>query len=283
MNFRILLALPILMTLTARAPALQTPAALAICDACVTESHFSNHALLVPLPYQTVYVSNRTETLKFERRISRDESMFGSPRLEIEVIPVTINTAVRTALDDLIDLSQRDEATIPRDLLETPRNSVVGDLQNGRLDTAFLQDLATFMNSEGYGGRPSDFDVSGGISIGFISVNAAEKDNLRTKPLLIKVTYSDGSLVQIRIDADLARWLDVSIKDAAGNDIPVEVPTNVFSDVKIIDGRELIFDPSNPGFVENFLDALRTRPTFLVCETRILSDGHIVVSCRSTP
>lgn len=286
MTLRILLVFPIMMALATPAPAVETPAALAICDTCVTDSDFANQALFVPVPYQTIYVSNRSDTLKFDRRIFLDEFAFGGPRLEVEVIPVTISSLVRTALGDLIDLSQRDDVTVPRDLLETPRNSVVGDLQNARLDVSFLQNLRQYLNSEGYAGRPSDFEVGGGFSIGFISINATEKEKLRTKPLLVKVTYPDGSLVQLTIGPEIIEWLDVSLKDAAGNDIPVEDFQDIASpvDASLLDGRELTFDPSNPGFVENFLDALRTRPTGtgLVCESFAVGPSRIVVSCRVT-
>jgi len=282
--WRILLAS---MLVSGAADAVETPAALDICDGCSSDSHFADRALLVPPPYTTVYVTNRDQTRKFTRWFSQEDFVNGGTRLEVNVVPEAINSVEEGAINDLFDVAELPEITVPRDRIDVPRNSVIGDLQDGRLDTSFLRDLRSYLGDQNFAGDPDSVELGGSIQIGFLTVNLTPKDQVRTRPLLVRVTYPDGSLVELTIGPEIVEWLDASIKDAAGEDIPVEDPGDVFSpvDTDLIEDRELVFNPANPQFIENFLDALRARrnpPGTLECETELTAEG-IRLTCTSTP
>jgi len=280
--WRILLAS---MLVSVAAGAQETPAALEICGVCSSDRYFGERALLIPLPYPTVYVSNREEVRKYSRRFARDDIAGGGMRLEVEVFPESVSASEQAALAELFELSAQTRVTVPRDRIDVPRNSVIGDLQDGRLDTSFLRDLRSYLGDQNFAGDPDSVEFGGSIQIGFLTVNLTPKDQVRTRPLLVRVTYPDGSLVELTISPDIVEWLDVSIKDAAGEDVPVEDPFNVFSSVDpdFIEGRELVFNPANPQFVENFIDALRRiGPDTFDCETELTANG-IKLTCTRTP
>ncbi|MDT8410496.1 MAG: hypothetical protein RQ741_12935 [Wenzhouxiangellaceae bacterium] len=265
-----------------------------ICDSCITDSNFRQRALQVPGFYPLVYVTNRdaNETRRFRRVISA-EDRFDSRTILIEVFEELIPAVEKTVFSETVQGAKAAFVAVKRsDLAFAPsgRDSVIGDIQTGKLDVRVLNSLRTSLILRGHAGSGNQVSsgVTGTIRKVGINLNASSNNSIRTFPLQIQLTYANGSVVEVVLSTDFKTWSGLAITDDAGNSIPVEGIKSPAEDTPIrgaeLNNRELEFSSSNPGFVENFVDALRSRPPggALICNTEQIGPSRVRVTCTST-
>jgi len=288
MNFRILFGTVVLVGLVTGVRAAEPDAWWEICDSCTTDDDFRGRALQVPEPYTRVYVTNRESnvTRRFGRLIIVDD-LWDTRSVTISVFSEEMTAQEEQAFSQTVQNAGAISVTINRSTLDgyAPggRDSVVGDLQNGRLDPGLLNGLEIWLRFNGYAGSASQVSSETGADLGVVSFNLNIKPDgsIRTQSLIIKIRYPSGSTVQIKLSADFSTWSQLAITDDDGTPIPVEDPNDpVGSFVDPINDRGMFFDTASQRFIDRLRDALDDR-TALSCRTEFF-DARVAVIC-STP
>jgi len=276
-----------------------------ICDFCMTDSDFADRAAGVPGHYLLVYVTNRntSETRRFRREISAggifSAGTEGTRRtITIETIPEPIPAAEQQIFFETVQGANAIAVTISSNdlLFNTPgsRDSVVGDIQHGAVDTRLFSALRTLLIGRGLAGAADQVSqsVRGVVrKIGF-NLTASSQDNIRTVPLQVVVEYPNGSSINVVLSANFTEWSELAVVDDAGTLIPVEDPNDPVGteiDREALDARELVFETGNPQFVENFLEAVERLGNgpggqgTTSCGSRLTAAGMWVLICPYTP
>jgi len=215
------LALTLAMALTST---LAHGAGWIICDGCTTDTEFRHAAREAPLD-GIVFVSNGNIgiTKKFERLTFIEDSP-GEIIAWISVIDLPISEAEAAVLNEALEKSRVVVTSIARDSIPGlgPADSVLGDIQNGRLSSTFMQWLRLELLMRGH--FPSPHSVSGeaGITIGSIRIQGSSSfDQVRTHSLLVVILYADGSRVTLTFSPDPATIEAVAVTDADGTELPI--------------------------------------------------------------
>lgn len=251
-----------------------------ICDGCTSDSDFSSRALQIPAPYERVYISNThtNETRRFQRTIILDD-LWGGASQTIFANEQSLTAQEAQVFQETIENAGTVFMTVPRDRLDafsglSGRDSVVGDLTTGQLSGGLLSGLQTYLLTQGYQGSVSDVETEFGFDF-ILSYNASVNlDDVRRQPLTVRITYPDGSFMQIRLDEDLNEVLSVSGVDAEGNEIPFEQN----SDVTPVSGTEYSFGTANAGWGDSLRRALDGVDGY-TCSSWTAED-YVVVICQ---
>lgn len=257
-----------------------------ICDSCVTEEDFHHRALQVPQPYTEVYVTNSStnETQYYQRTILLDD-LWGEHRITITAYRQSMSTQELQAFAEAVENSGVVFVSIGRDSVDgwapSGRESVGGDLESGRLSSAFLSGLRTYLLLKNFLGTTSQISTQTSINLGILSYDLQVDPNrdLRSLPLVIKVNYPSGSTLQITLSPDFSSWSELEIRDDAGAEIPVEDPNDPsgISPVAPFDGIEMYFDTPNTRFIRRLTQALSGGG--YSCTSRITGGNGINVIC----
>lgn len=200
-----------------------------LCDSCTTDTHFRYQALNAPGNYTPVYVTNRdtNETRKYNRWTST-EDMDGTLIQLTEVFPAEFPAPEKNVFDQAVEGGQRIDIDVARghlDLADTAGlqrdpGSVVGDISNGRIPKALA--IAARWHLQNANVMPTHETVNeeGGLNIAGANYSGS-RTTIRKFSLVVKLTYSDGSIIQFvwEPDGTLTGWMAI---DADGNSIPFE-------------------------------------------------------------
>lgn len=194
-----------------------------ICNSCTTDTQFRHAAREAPLDGM-VFVSNghNEVTQKFER-LSIIEDAPGEIIVWISVIDVPISDAEAAVFNQALEKATVFLTSFRRDSIPglDPVDSVLGDVQNGRLRAAFVQWLRAELMWRGHFPSPQSVSGQAGVTIGGITIQGSVTDQVRTNPLMVVITYPDGSRVTLTFSKDSESILEATVTDADDNDLPI--------------------------------------------------------------
>jgi len=256
-----------------------------ICDSCYSDSDFSSRAVQIPQPYERVYISNSqtNETRRFQRSFIVDD-LWGDQSLTIIANEEALTAQEAQAFEETIQGADALQIGISRDTLDgysglSGRDSVVGDLATGSLSDGLLTGIQTYVRSQGYAGSASDVEAETEVDTLILSFNLTiNLDDLRTEPLVVRITYPDGSRLQIKLAKDLTEVLSISGTDAEGNEIKFDQNDSDFP-VTPTPGAEYSFVTLNPGWANQFLQSLDAVDSY-TCSATWVADDYVVVLCQ---
>ena len=255
-----------------------------ICDGCTSDSDFSSRALQIPAPYERVYISNTltNETRRFQRTIILDD-LWGGASQTIFANEQPLDAHEAQAFYEIIENAGTVFLGIARDTLDafsglSGRDSVVGDLSNGRLSAGLISRLQAYLLTEGYQGSVSDVEAEFGFDF-VVSYNATVNlDDVRGQPLTVRITYPNGSSLLIKLDEDLDEILSVSAVDDEGNEIAFDLNDSNLPVAPAL-GVDYSFETATQSWVSGFranLDALDGYS----CSSWAVAGNYIIVRCQ---
>jgi len=287
MRMLMLLGLFLLANLVAPARASATDAWWEICYSCETDDQFLQRALQIPSPYTLVYVSNPgiNETRRFGRTIIVDD-LWDTVNVTIRAFPEQMSAMENDVFNQTIQNSSVVFAPIDRAQLNgfapSGVDSVVGDLQNGSLDTRVLTGLQAYLTALGYRGSASQVSSNVGVNIKIVSFNLQVQPggSIRTSQLHVRIRYPNGSTVDVVLSPDFQTFSGLTVTDDEGNAIPVANPNDpVGTFVDPIPDREMVFNSADQSFIDRFRDAVSYRSS-LACRTEISALRTVVICSR---
>jgi len=263
-----------------------------MCDWCQTDSDFEHQALNAPGEYSPVYVTNRdtNETRKYDRTFIVNDLVGGT---EVTTIVTTADfpAAEKAVFDQAVAGANVIFVQIPREDLTGifpnlgDQDSVVGDIANGSIDNEVINTISLEIERRNL--LPSRTSVSSdaGVQIAGTGGNVGSGETIRIRDLNIVIIYSDGSTISVRRRGSDGKFVNWSVKDAEGNQIPVEATEpggNVPISLGAFVNNDFFFGGSGSQLAGLALADLVSTGTGAQCTVAQLGEGITRVTC-STP
>jgi len=195
-----------------------------MCDACQTESQFSQSARFAPGEIEIVYVSNRATntTRKFERSFEAEEFEEGY-RYITQVSPVDFPYGENEVFDKVIAQADTVFAPVDRgDLVDLSAigraDSVISDIQSGFVTQGMISAVSLWMQINGFFPDWESVNELLGLVGSDSGYLIGQSEALRTKILTVRINYPDGSYLTFirQPDGSLNNW---AAQDADGEPI----------------------------------------------------------------
>lgn len=255
-----------------------------ICDGCTSDSDFSSRAVQIPSHYERVYISNTltNETRRYQRTIMVDD-LWGGTSLTIIANERSMTAHETNVFQETIQNAGAVFIGLPRSRLDglsglSGRDSVVGDLSTGMLSGGLLTGLKAYLRTNGYAGSRSDVSSITDVDAWIFSYNLRiNTGDMRTEPLIVRITYPDGSSLTIELDKELNEVLSVNGIDAEGNEIVFEENSGNTPPVIPVSGVEYSFGTANPNWGNLFGASLDVADSY-TCSSWT-SEEYVVVLC----
>ncbi|MCC5866561.1 MAG: hypothetical protein JJU31_15675 [Wenzhouxiangella sp.] len=253
-----------------------------ICDTCITEDDFRNVAPEAPLD-GIVFVSNGESGVshKFERSTLIEDAP-GAIIVTILISDLPMPEWQAAVFNEALESARTYLVGMPRDSIPMldPVGSVVDDVFNGQLRADFVQWLQFELISRGHFPDVQSVSSEAGATVRGIAFRGGQSSNqARTRPLLVRVSYPDGSKVTLTLSPDAQSILAVTMTDADGNVLPtLGVGGSLALDREGFMGREFLF--GSP--VDELLNWLNMAGSsgHTECRGEITDDGRVQVICR---
>lgn len=257
-----------------------------ICDTCTSDADFHSRALSIPLTYTEVFVSNTStnQTQQFFRTVSEEE-IGGTMFITIDAVRVILPPSTEEAFKTTIDNSSSALVSIPRNNFDSlaggGRDSIVGDLETGRINPALLTAIQVHLRMENHEGHIDRLSQAIGRAINILSRNNQfdQSGFLRKIPLVVRIPYPNGSTLMLTLSPDLQSWSQISLQDDDGQFIELEDPNDPASLVDLL-GFNHVFDTANQIFLNNLLSNIDQRDGY-TCRAEVIEDRTTVTYTRS--
>ena len=258
-----------------------------ICDTCLSDADFRSEALAVPISYTDVYVSNTNtnQTQQFQRSVTVQE-MGGTMFITIDAVRVIIPPSKGSAFEETINNSKRTYLPIDRGDLDHAisggnSDSIVGDLQTGRVSTALLTAIQYKLIQGNFNGHIDSLSTRIAHSINILSQGKVivEESYLRKNPIIIKINYSNGSSLMVTLSPDLEEFSLITLEDDLGQPIPL-IDSNDPSSLIDLHGFSHDFISLNQIYLDNLLRNLDGRNGY-ECRSEVTDDRVTVICSQS--
>lgn len=252
-----------------------------ICDSCTTDVDFRHAAQESPID-GFVFVSNGNSgiTQKFQR-ITMIEDAPGEIIVSVLIYDLPIPDGQAALLDDALESARVYLSSVPRDAIPIlgPADSIVDDLQNGRLRADFITNLRVLMKQRGRFPTTESLSGTGGVTFRGIKIEGTATSNqARTQPLAVRIFYPDGSLVSLVFTPDSVDVQEVVLTDAEGTILPTE-DDSLRLDREGFIGRDFEFGAPAHELLHWLNSAANTGGGQLECRAEI-TDSRVKVICR---